>query len=101
MTDIAPGLSMRIGLTGGIASGKTTVANMFADLGIDLVDTDIIAREVVEPGQPAYAEVRDRFGDRVIDRAGELDRRALRAVVFADADKRRQLEAILHPRIRA
>lgn len=92
--------SIRIGLTGGIASGKTTVANMFAELGIALVDTDIIARDVVEPGQPALDEIREVFGDRVIDPAGRLDRRALRKLVFADAGRRRQLENILHPRIR-
>ena len=92
---------MRIGLTGGIASGKTTVANMFADLGVELVDTDIIARDVVEPGQPALDEIRDAFGNSVIDDAGVLDRRQLRSIVFADAAKRKQLEGILHPKIRA
>ena len=91
---------MRIGLTGGIASGKSTVANMFADLGVELVDTDVIAREVVEPGQPALAEIRDAFGDDVIDREGQLDRRRLRAIVFADPSKRQYLESILHPKIR-
>ncbi len=91
---------MRIGLTGGIASGKSTVANMFADLGIELVDTDVIAREVVEPGQPALAEIRDAFGNDVIDSEGQLDRRRLRAIVFADTSKRQQLEGILHPKIR-
>ena len=91
---------MRIGLTGGIASGKSTVADMFAELGIDIVDTDVIAREVVEPGQPALEEIREAFGDDVIDDTGQLDRRQLRAIVFADAAKRRQLEGILHPRIR-
>lgn len=92
--------SMRIGLTGGIASGKTTVANMFADLGVVVVDTDLIAREIVEPEKPALDEIRQAFGDRVIDQSGELDRRALRSIVFADDEKRRRLEAILHPRIR-
>ncbi len=92
---------MRIGLTGGIASGKSTVADMFADLGVELVDTDVIARDVVEPGQPALAEIRDAFGNEVIDSDGSLDRRRLRAIVFADPSRRRQLEGILHPKIRA
>ncbi|MGB5491174.1 MAG: dephospho-CoA kinase, partial [Woeseiaceae bacterium] len=65
----------RVALTGGIASGKSTVADMFADLGIAVIDTDIIAREVVESGQPALDEIRDRFGEIVVDAAGNLDRR--------------------------
>jgi len=92
--------SLAIGLTGGIASGKTTVANLFAELGIDIVDTDVIARDVVEPGQPALDEVRAAFGDDVIDGSRRLDRAAMRAVVFADEDRRRKLEGILHPKIR-
>lgn len=92
---------LRIGLTGGIASGKSTVADMFAELGIRIIDTDIIAREVVEPGQAALEEIRETFGPSVIGQDGRLDRRALRAIVFASAGKRRQLEAMLHPRIRA
>lgn len=92
--------SLRIGLTGGIASGKSTVANFFADLGVAIIDTDLIARQVVEPGQPALAEIRAAFGDAVFGADGRLDRKALRAIVFADDDKRRQLESILHPRIR-
>ncbi len=91
----------RVALTGGIASGKSTVANMFAELGIAVIDTDVIAREVVRPGQPALDEIRDRFGDEVIDVAGNLDRRALRKVVFEDENARRDVEAILHPRIGA
>ena len=90
----------RVGLTGGIASGKTTVANLFGELGAILIDTDIIAREVVEPGMPALAQIAESFGDTVIAADGALDRRALRALVFADEQKRRQLEAIVHPRIR-
>ena len=100
MTTSATAPSMRIGLTGGIASGKSTVADMFAELSVELVDTDVIAREVVEPGQPALDEIRDAFGDAVIDSDGQLDRRRLRAIVFADTAKRQQLEDILHPRIR-
>jgi dephospho-CoA kinase len=90
---------LRIGLTGGIASGKSTVADMFADLGVPVIDTDIIAREVVQPGQPALEEIREAFGDGVIAADGALDRPAMRAIVFSDEDARRRLEAILHPRI--
>jgi dephospho-CoA kinase len=89
-----------IALTGGIASGKSTVASFFADLGVPVIDTDIVAREVVAPGSPAVDEIRDRFGDGVIDDDGSLKRRDLREIIFADDDKRSALEAILHPRIR-
>jgi dephospho-CoA kinase len=92
---------LRIGLTGGIASGKSTVANMFAEFGVPVIDTDIIAREIVQPGQPALDEIRETFGTRFISADGTLDRPAMRAVVFADGTARHQLEAILHPRIRA
>lgn len=91
---------LRIGLTGGIASGKTTVANLFAELGARVIDTDVIARELVEPGQPALADIRDQFGPSVIDATGALDRKAMRDLIFSDDARRRQLEAILHPRIR-
>ncbi|MDX1500632.1 MAG: dephospho-CoA kinase [Woeseiaceae bacterium] len=91
---------LRIGLTGGIASGKSTVADMFAALGVPVIDTDVIAREVVAPGEPALAEIRAEFGPGVFDVDGGLDRRALRGIVFAYPEKRRRLEAILHPRIR-
>ena len=91
---------LRVGLTGGIASGKSTVADMFAELGVPVIDTDVIAREVVEPGQPALEEIRDSFGKEVIADDGSLDRAAMRRRVFADDNARRRLEAILHPRIR-
>lgn len=91
----------RIGLTGGIASGKSTVANLFAELGIPVIDTDVIAREVVQPGEPALDEIRQRFGDRIIDGAGNLDRTRLRQKIFSSDDARRDLESILHPRIGA
>lgn len=91
---------LRIGLTGGIASGKTTVAKLFADLGARIIDTDVIAREVVEPGQPALAAIRAEFGPSVIDDSGALDRPAMRELVFSDEDRRRTLEGILHPLIR-
>ena len=89
---------LRIGLTGGIASGKSTVAELFSGLGVPVIDTDIIAREVVLPGQPALAEIRDAFGDAVFE-DGVLNRAAMRQQIFADNDARRRLEAILHPRI--
>lgn len=91
----------RVGLTGGIASGKTTVANLFAALGASLVDTDVLAREVVAPGTPLLAEVVDHFGAGILAADGGLDRRKLRERVFADPDERRWLEERLHPAIRA
>jgi dephospho-CoA kinase len=91
----------RVALTGGIASGKSTVARHFAALGVPVIDTDLIAREVVEPGEPALAEVVAAFGPGVVGADGRLDRRRLREIVFADATARRRLEAILHPAIRA
>jgi dephospho-CoA kinase len=91
----------RVALTGGIASGKTTVANMFAERGVPLIDTDVIARQVVEPGQPALAEVIAAFGVDVLDADGRLDRRRMRARIFSDPTARQRLEAILHPAIRA
>ncbi len=91
---------LRIGLTGGIASGKTTVANFFADLGVPIIDTDVIARDVVAKGAPALAQIRADFGDSVFNEDGVLDRKAMRKLVFSDDSKRRQLEGILHPRIR-
>ena len=90
---------LRIGLTGGIASGKSTVADMFAELGAPVIDTDVIAREVVEPGQPALAEIREAFGAGVIAADGSLDRSAMRAIIFDDEAARRRLEGILHPKI--
>ena len=93
--------ALTIGLTGGVASGKSLVAAMFVSLGAQLIDTDIVAREVVAPGEPGLAAVRAVFGDSVLTREGELDRGKMRALVFADAAKRQSLEAILHPLIRA
>ena len=90
---------LRIGLTGGIASGKSTVADMFAELGALIIDTDVIAREVVAPGQPALDEIAATFGESLIDNDGYLDRGALRKLVFADDEARKRLEAITHPRI--
>ena len=99
MTDNDRNQPFRIGLTGGIASGKSTVADMFAELGATIVDTDVIAREVVRAGEPALGEIREHFGDTVIDDTGNLDRSALRKLVFSDAGARLDLERILHPRI--
>ena len=88
-----------IGLTGGIASGKSTIASRFAELGAVVVDADAIAREVVEPGQPALAEIARRFGDGVIAPDGSLDRPALGAIVFQDDEARRALNDITHPAV--
>lgn len=90
---------MRVGLTGGIASGKSVVAHLFAGLGAVIIDTDVIAREIVAPGQPALNEIAHRFGESILDADGGLDRQALRQLIFADPEARKQLEAILHPRI--
>jgi dephospho-CoA kinase len=91
----------RVALTGGIASGKSTVADLFADLGVPVIDTDLIARQVVAPGQPALEEIVARFGPGVLDAEGGLDRRRMRERIFSDPEARRGLEAILHPAIRA
>lgn len=90
-----------VGLTGGIASGKSLVGAMFLKLGAALVDTDVVARDVVAPGEPGLAAVAAEFGPSVLLPTGELDRRAMRSLVFADDGKRRRLEALLHPLIRS
>ena len=92
---------MRIGLTGGIASGKSTVADMFAELDVTIIDTDLIAREIIEPGEPALDDIRHEFGDSVFDAEGNLDRSAMRQIIFADPDAKARLESITHPRIQA
>jgi dephospho-CoA kinase len=94
------GRRFRVGLTGGIASGKTTVANLFAALGVPVIDTDQLAREVVAPGSALLAEIAAHFGDGVLAADGSLDRRALRERVFQDAGERRWLEERTHPAIR-
>lgn len=93
--------AFRVGLTGGIASGKTTVSRLFQALGVPVIDSDEIARDVVAPGTPALAAIRARFGADVLQADGTLDRRALRQIVFGDPPARRDLEAITHPAIRA
>jgi dephospho-CoA kinase len=89
-----------LGLTGGIASGKTAAADRLESLGATLVDTDIISREVVEPGQPALTQIEQHFGPEVIQEDGQLNRAALRERVFQDPNERQWLEALLHPLIR-
>jgi dephospho-CoA kinase len=95
------GRRLRIGLTGGVASGKSTVARRFMELGVPVIDADAAARAVVAPGKPGLAAVSERFGPSVLAENGELDRRALRDLIFKDPSLRRDLEAILHPLIRA
>ena len=90
-----------VGLTGGVASGKSEVTRRFQALGVEVVDADVAAREVVEPGQPSLARIAERFGAGMLLADGRLDRRQLRERVFADAQARRDLEAITHPAIRA
>ena len=90
-----------VGLTGGVASGKSEVTRRFQALGEKNVDADVAAREVVEPGQPALGRIAERFGAGMLLADGRLDRRQLRERVFADAQARRDLEAITHPAIRA
>jgi dephospho-CoA kinase len=92
---------LRIGLTGGIASGKSTVTQRFAELGIPVIDADVASRSVVEPGKPGLAQVVQHFGVGVLDANGKLDRRALRDLIFKDSSLRQALDAILHPLIRA
>lgn len=92
---------MRVGLTGGAASGKSTVSAMLRDLGAVVIDADLLAREVVAPGTDGLAEIAAAFGPEVLTEDGELDRAAMGAVVFGDEQKRRALEAIIHPRVRA
>ena len=90
-----------IGVTGGIGSGKTTVANLFSSLGAPVIDADELAKQVVAPGQPAYEEILQHFGATILGKSGELDRRRLRERIFSDPAKRDRLEAIVHPRVYA
>jgi dephospho-CoA kinase len=98
---MASGKPMRVALTGGIACGKSTVAALFAELAVPIVDLDDIAREVVAPGNALLAQVIEHFGPTVRSADGSLDRRAMRELVFKDAKARAALEALLHPSIRA
>ena len=92
--------ALLIGLTGGIGSGKTTVANLFGERGVPLIDTDLIAHQLTAPHGAAIPEIRRAFGDQVIAADGSLDRAAMRALAFSDPAVRKRLEAILHPMIR-
>lgn len=89
-----------VGLTGGMGSGKSTVADLFQQLGIPVIDADVIAHTLVEPGQPALVEIIEAFGANTVDASGVLDRVRLRKLVFSDTEQRHRLEAILHPKIR-
>jgi dephospho-CoA kinase len=91
----------RVGLTGGIASGKSTAAKFFGALGVPIIDTDQLARDVVEPGQPPLERLVERFGSSILTPDGHLDRPALRTIAFSDARARADLEALLHPAIGA
>ncbi len=88
------------GLTGGIGMGKSTAAGLLRRSGVPVVDTDVVARQVVEPGQPAVAQIRGAFGAEVFNADGTLNREAMARLVFTDSDARQKLEAIVHPRIR-
>jgi dephospho-CoA kinase len=90
-------VTVRVGLTGGIASGKSTVSAILAELGAVVIDADLLAREVVARGTPGLAAVAEEFGPEVLTPEGDLDRAAMGALVFADPDARRRLEAIVHP----
>lgn len=88
-----------VALTGGIASGKTTVSGLFEELGVPVVDTDVIARELVEPGQPLLSSVVAAFGQELLDAYGRLKRKKLRNIIFSNREKRLRLEALMHPEI--
>lgn len=102
VTSSLPGLARPylVGLTGGIASGKSTVAGAFRRLGITVIDADVVSRQVVEPGSPLLAALADRFGSAILDPDGRLDRARLRALVFSDADALAALNSLTHPVIR-
>jgi dephospho-CoA kinase len=88
-----------VGLTGNIASGKSTVSRMFAERGATIIDSDVLARQAVEPGTPGHARIAERWGDAVLSSDGRLDRAALRRIVFADPGQREELNAIVHPEV--
>lgn len=90
-------MSVRIGLTGGIGAGKSSVSSILVELGAVLIDADLLAREVVAPGTPGLARVVEEFGEDVLTPNGDLDRPAVADIVFGDADAKRRLEAIIHP----
>lgn len=90
---------LRVGLTGGIGSGKSTAAAIFAGHGVPIIDADVIARRLVAPAEPAFREIVQAFGEEVVAADGKLDRERLRKIVFEDPRRRHQLETILHPRV--
>jgi dephospho-CoA kinase len=90
---------LKVGLTGNIAAGKSTVARIWRSLDATVVDADVLARQAVEPGTPALARIAEEWGDEVVEAGGELDRAALRRIVFADPSARERLEAIVHPAV--
>ncbi len=92
-------MTLRLGLTGGIASGKSTVSRIFAELGAIIIDSDLLAREAVAPGTDGLAEVVAAFGEEVLTADGEMDRAKVGAIVFADPGKRKLLEQVIHPRV--
>ncbi len=98
--DLMPRRFLLVGLTGGVGTGKSTVSRMFRDLGCLIIDADLLAREVVEPGEPAYDKIVAEFGGQVLGADGQIDRKKLGALVFGDGAKRDRLEAITHPEIR-
>ncbi|MEX1200435.1 MAG: dephospho-CoA kinase [Methylophaga sp.] len=93
-------MPLHIGLTGGIASGKSTVCNIFAELGAAIIDADGIAKQVCQPGMPAYQQIVTHFGKDLLLETGDLDRAALRQIIFQDVDAKKALEAIVHPQVR-
>ena len=97
--DDKKGKFLLLGVTGGIASGKTTVANMLRKLGAPIIDFDLIARQVVEAGKPAWKELAEYFGKQVLKENGNLDRKKVSKIVFGDMEKRKKLEGFTHPRI--
>ncbi|BBL56545.1 dephospho-CoA kinase [Methylomonas koyamae] len=92
---------LKIGLTGGIGCGKTTVCRLFAELGVPVVDADLIARSLVEPGQPALQAIVQAFGTEILQADGSLDRAKLRQAIFSDPEQRRRLDGIMHPQVYA
>lgn len=92
---------LKIGLTGGIGCGKTTVCRLFAELGVPVVDADLIARSLVEPGQPALQAIVQAFGAEILQADGSLDRAKLREAIFSDPEQRRRLDGIMHPLVYA
>jgi len=91
---------LKVGITGGIGSGKTTVSNIFNDLGIEVIDSDVIAHQLIEKDQDVLREAVNTFGDSVLDNTGAIDRKKLARIIFSNKEKKQQLESILHPRIR-